>query len=184
MQWDLLRSFEAVARLGSLTAASRALGVSQSTISRQLARLEEDARSPLLLRESPVRLTERGEALLAAVAPMLDAARAAEVALESSPELHGQVTVTTVGELLRWGQRRKGLLGLLTCRTSTAIPGRMASTTSALESAVLLAGAGLGFLDRSGGLLSSRSRSGGCSLGQLGFDRQLDLFADCNAASF
>ena len=82
MQWDLLRSFEAVARLGSLTAASRALGVSQSTISRQLARLEEDARSPLLLRESPVRLTERGEALLAAVAPMLDAARAAEVALE------------------------------------------------------------------------------------------------------
>ncbi len=102
MQWDLLRSFEAVARLGSLTAASRALGVSQSTISRQLARLEEDARSPLLLRESPVRLTERGEALLAAVAPMLDAARAAEVALESSPELHGQVTVTTVGELLRW----------------------------------------------------------------------------------
>lgn len=102
MQWDLLRSFEAVARLGSLTAASRALGVSQSTISRQLARLEEDARSPLLLRESPVRLTERGEALLAAVAPMLDAARAAEVALESSPELHGQVTVTTVGELVRW----------------------------------------------------------------------------------
>ncbi len=102
MQWDLLRSFEAVARLGSLTAASRALGVSQSTISRQLARLEEDARSPLLLRESPVRLTERGEALLAAVAPMLDAARAAEVALESSPELHGQVTMTTVGELVRW----------------------------------------------------------------------------------
>lgn len=102
MQWDLLRSFEAVARLGSLTAASRALGVSQSTISRQLARLEEDARSPLLLRASPIRLTERGEALLAALAPMLDAARAAEAALEASPELHGQVTVTTVGELLRW----------------------------------------------------------------------------------
>ena len=99
MQWDLLRSFEAVARLGSLTAASRALGVSQSTISRQLARLEEDARSPLLLRSAPIRLTERGEALLTTLAPMLDAARAAEAALEASPELHGQVTVTTVGEL-------------------------------------------------------------------------------------
>jgi DNA-binding transcriptional LysR family regulator len=102
MQWDLLRSFEAVARLGSLTAASRALGVSQSTISRQLARLEEDARSPLLLRSAPIRLTERGEALLTTLAPMLDAARAAEAALEASPELHGQVTVTTVGELVRW----------------------------------------------------------------------------------
>ena len=33
MDWELLRTFEAVARLGSLTAASKALGVSQSTIS-------------------------------------------------------------------------------------------------------------------------------------------------------
>lgn len=39
---------------------------------------------------------------MAAITPMLDAARAAEAALEHSPELRGQVTVTTVGELLRW----------------------------------------------------------------------------------
>lgn len=102
VQWDLLRTFEAVARLGSLTAASRALGVSQSTISRQLSKLEEGAGSPLLLRESPVRLTERGDALLAAVQPMVEAALAAQSALEETPTLHGEVTLTTVGEMVRW----------------------------------------------------------------------------------
>lgn len=102
MEWDLLRTFEAVARLGALTAAAKALGVSQSTVSRHLARLEESAGSPLLLREIPLRLTERGAALLAAVQPMVDAALAAQSALEDTPELHGEVTLTTVGELVRW----------------------------------------------------------------------------------
>lgn len=102
MDWDLFRTFEAVARLGSLTAASKALGVSQSTVSRQLDRLEEGAGSPLLLRGSPLRLTERGSALLSAVAPMVNAALAARSALEDTPELHGEVTLTTVGELVRW----------------------------------------------------------------------------------
>lgn len=102
MEWDLLRTFEVVARLGSLTAASKALGVSQSTVSRHLARLEEGAGSPLLLREVPLRLTERGAAVLAALQPMVDAALAAQSALEDTPELHGEVTLTTVGELVRW----------------------------------------------------------------------------------
>lgn len=102
MEWDLLRTFEAVVRLGALTAAAKALGVSQSTVSRHLARLEESAGSPLLLREIPLRLTERGAALLAAVQPMVDAALAAQSALEDTPELHGEVTLTTVGELVRW----------------------------------------------------------------------------------
>jgi DNA-binding transcriptional LysR family regulator len=102
MEWDLLRTFEAVARLGSLTAAAKALGVSQSTVSRHMARLEEGAGSPLLLREAPLQLTERGAALLAAVQPMVDAALAAQSALEDTPELHGEVTLTTVGEMVRW----------------------------------------------------------------------------------
>jgi DNA-binding transcriptional LysR family regulator len=105
--WDLLRTFEAVARRGSLTAAARALGLSQSTVSRHLARLEEDAGSPLLLRETPVRLTDRGAALLAAVQPMVEAVLAARAALESSPELRGEITVTTVGEVLRWVLARR-----------------------------------------------------------------------------
>ncbi|MDC3962755.1 LysR family transcriptional regulator [Polyangium jinanense] len=102
VDWDLLRTFETVARLGNLTAAARALGVSQSTISRQLGKLEEHAGAPLLVRESPVRLTERGDALLAAVQPMVDAALVAQSALEETPKLSGEVTLTTVGELLRW----------------------------------------------------------------------------------
>ncbi len=102
MEWELLRTFEAVARLGSLTAASKALGVSQSTISRHLARLEERAGSPLLLRDAPQRLTERGASLLAAVRPMVDAALAARSTLEDTPELSGEITLTTVGEMLRW----------------------------------------------------------------------------------
>lgn len=102
MDWDLLRTFEAVARLGSVTAASRALGVSQSTVSRRLAALEESAGSPLFLREVPLRLTERGQALAAAVEPMVSAALSARSALEDTPELSGEVTLTTVGEVVRW----------------------------------------------------------------------------------
>jgi len=47
-QWDLLRTFESIARLGSVTAAAKALAISQSTASRHLLRLEEEAGSPLL----------------------------------------------------------------------------------------------------------------------------------------
>lgn len=107
LEWDLLRTFESVARLGSLTAAAKALGVSQSTVSRQLAKLEQGAGSPLLLRDSPVTLTDRGAALLAALAPMVDAALAAQAALDERVELRGQVCVTMVGELLRWSLVRR-----------------------------------------------------------------------------
>lgn len=102
LDWDHLRSFEAVARLGGLTAASKSLGVAQSTVSRHLAELERLGGSPLLLRETPLRLTERGALLLASVQPMVDAALAAQAALEHGPDLHGEVTLTTVSELLRW----------------------------------------------------------------------------------
>lgn len=102
LSWDQLRTFEAVARFGSLTGAARALGISQSTVSRHVSRLEELAGSPLLVRESPIELTDRGAALLEATRPMLDAALAARSALEAEPELHGLVTLTTVGEVVRW----------------------------------------------------------------------------------
>lgn len=102
MHWDHYRTFEAVSRLGSLTLAARSLGVSQSTVSRHLARLEEEAGSPLLLRETPVHLTQRGEALLESILPMVDAAVSARAVLEQAPGVSGTVTLTTVGELLRW----------------------------------------------------------------------------------
>ncbi len=100
--WDQLRTFEAVARLGSLTEAARSLGVSQSTVSRRLARLEAGAGSPLLLRETPIRLTSKGEALRASLQPMVEGALAARATLEEDDALRGEVTVNTVGELVRW----------------------------------------------------------------------------------
>lgn len=100
--WDHFRTFEAIARLGTLTAAARALGVSQSTVSRHLRQLEEHAGSPLLVRASPAQLTVRGEALCRAIQPMVDGALGGHAALEASPELRGEVTVTTVGEIVRW----------------------------------------------------------------------------------
>lgn len=102
MEWDLLRSFEAVVRLKSLTLASRSLGVSQSTISRHVRRLEEHAKAPLLFREVPVRATQQGMALFNAITPMVDAALEARSVLEQPTELSGSVTISTVGEFLRW----------------------------------------------------------------------------------
>lgn len=102
MDWELLHTFEAVARLGSLTAAAKALGVSQSTVSRHIQSLERLGGSPILLRDSPVSLTDRGEALFTAVKPMMEAALTAEAALDEQLELSGLVTISTVGELVRW----------------------------------------------------------------------------------
>ncbi|MEY3211999.1 MAG: hypothetical protein RIT28_2480 [Pseudomonadota bacterium] len=102
MDWSLLCTFEAVARLGSVTAAAKALGVSQSTVSRHLDRLEAEARSPLVTRERPVRLTERGARLLASMGPMVEGALEARSALEDPDELVGEVTISTVAEVLRW----------------------------------------------------------------------------------
>ncbi|MBK7758043.1 MAG: LysR family transcriptional regulator [Deltaproteobacteria bacterium] len=102
LDWSLLCTFEAVARLGSVTAAAKALGVSQSTVSRHLDRLEAEARSPLVTRERPVRLTERGARLLASMGPMVEGALAARSALEDQDELVGEVTISTVAEILRW----------------------------------------------------------------------------------
>jgi molybdate transport repressor ModE-like protein len=60
-----LRYFQAVARAGSLTAAARALRVSQPTLTVAMRRLEEQLGTTLLSRErSGVRLTSTGQELL------------------------------------------------------------------------------------------------------------------------
>jgi DNA-binding transcriptional LysR family regulator len=64
-----LRPFEAAARLGSISAAARELGVTQPAISRHLSQLEADLRQPLFERTARgLRLTEAGRACQAAVA--------------------------------------------------------------------------------------------------------------------
>jgi len=52
LDWDDLRSFLALARTGSLSAAARALNVRQTTMGRRLAAMETRAGAPLLTRSS------------------------------------------------------------------------------------------------------------------------------------
>lgn len=65
-----LRSFEAAARLGSLSAAASELHVTKSAVSHQLRGLEDELGVPLLLRGGALRraeVTEHGAKLLASV---------------------------------------------------------------------------------------------------------------------
>ena len=62
---DLLRTFVAVAETGGFTRAANTLNSTQSTISAQIQRLENDAGRPLFLRSTrSVQLTSAGETLL------------------------------------------------------------------------------------------------------------------------
>src|SRR5262250_3635494 len=61
----LLRSFVAVAESGGFTNAARLLNSTQSTVSAQIQRLEEEAGRSLFVRSTrTVRLTSAGETLL------------------------------------------------------------------------------------------------------------------------
>jgi DNA-binding transcriptional LysR family regulator len=63
--WDNLKHFLALARHGSTIAASKALGVNQSTVHRRLCELEERIGRELVIRHTTgYRLTEFGEELL------------------------------------------------------------------------------------------------------------------------
>ncbi len=69
--WQDLRYFLAAARLGSLTAAAKELGVDHATIGRRIARLETTIDMKLLVRlPRSTRLTEHGAALATAAAAM------------------------------------------------------------------------------------------------------------------
>jgi LysR family transcriptional regulator, glycine cleavage system transcriptional activator len=74
--------FEAAARLGSMSAAARELGISQPAISRHLAALEGDLGQALFIRtRRGLRLTAAGLAYQAAVAPALGQIREATLRL-------------------------------------------------------------------------------------------------------
>ncbi len=67
MDWTLARTFLAVARTGSLTAAAQRLGASQPTVTRQVQALEQALGMRLFLRHPRgVRLTERALELVPA----------------------------------------------------------------------------------------------------------------------
>ena len=87
VETNLLRTFVAVARLGSFSAAATELGYTQAAVSQQVAALENDLKTRLLGRR-PVEPTEAGARLLEHAEPILlrlDAARADVTRLTSAP---------------------------------------------------------------------------------------------------
>jgi DNA-binding transcriptional LysR family regulator len=94
--WNDLRHFLAVARLGSTTAAARELKVDQSTVQRRLAELERRIGQPLAERHpTGYRLTPFGEQLLPHAQRVEAGVLALEQAVRSSArELTGVVRVT------------------------------------------------------------------------------------------
>ncbi|PKB19118.1 LysR family transcriptional regulator [Novosphingobium kunmingense] len=96
--WNDLKYFLAVARDGSTLAASRKLRVSQATVSRRIAFIEEQFGVELFSRAaSGHALTARGEALVAHAEAVERAAGAFAEAVQSEQRrLSGTVRVTTV----------------------------------------------------------------------------------------
>src|SRR3569833_1699920 len=70
MDTHLLRTFVAVARRGSFSAAAVELGYTQSAVSQHVAALEGDLKTSLLSRR-PVALTDAGARLLEHAEPLL-----------------------------------------------------------------------------------------------------------------
>jgi DNA-binding transcriptional LysR family regulator len=97
MDWNDLRYFLSVARTGSTLAAARQLHVSQTTVARRIAALEEALGLTLFdRRQTGYALTRTGEALLAdAQRVEAGAASFAETAAASARETGGTVRITT-----------------------------------------------------------------------------------------
>ncbi|PWR18590.1 LysR substrate-binding domain-containing protein [Zavarzinia aquatilis] len=88
---DLLRSFVSVVDAGGFTRAGERVNRSQSTVSQQIRRLEEDIGKPLLRRDRrTIHLTEAGETLLGYARRLL------EIADEARQSLGGEAPATTV----------------------------------------------------------------------------------------
>ncbi len=101
IDWDDLKTFLAIARHGTLSAAARAMKVSQTTMGRRLDHLHGRAGATLLERTpTGFRLTPTGAAILGQVERMEDAALALErTIIGEDCRLEGLVRVTTVDAL-------------------------------------------------------------------------------------
>jgi DNA-binding transcriptional LysR family regulator len=96
VETQLLRTFVAVARLGSFSAAATELGYTQAAVSQQIAGLENDLKTRLLHRR-PVTPTEAGNRLLEHAEPILlrlDAARTDVGRMTNAPSATLLVGVT------------------------------------------------------------------------------------------
>ncbi|MBM3567522.1 MAG: LysR family transcriptional regulator [Alphaproteobacteria bacterium] len=97
LDWDKLRVFHAVAEAGSFTHAGENLGLSQSTVSRQIGALEEGLKVTLFHRHARgLVLTEQGELLFRTVHDVFGKLAMAEAVLTDSKERpRGELKVTT-----------------------------------------------------------------------------------------
>ncbi len=96
MDWDKLKTFHYAAETGSLTAAAEKLGVSQSSVSRQIAALESSMGVPLFQRHARgLLLTGPGMALREFTREMSSAAIIAESTLKDAREkVMGDLKIT------------------------------------------------------------------------------------------
>ena len=94
--WNHVRAFLTTAEKGSLSAAARALGLTQPTLSRQVSALEQDLGILLFERIGrSLELTRAGADLLAHTRDMGEAAnRVALAAMGQAHEIEGQVRIT------------------------------------------------------------------------------------------
>jgi DNA-binding transcriptional LysR family regulator len=98
LDWDDLKTFLAIARHGTLSAAARVLKVSQTTMGRRLDNLQARAGVTLLDRTpSGFKLTQTGAAILDQVTRMEEAALALERTISGGDcRLEGVVRITAV----------------------------------------------------------------------------------------
>lgn len=99
LDWDDVRYFLAVARKGSITAASRDLGVNHSTVSRRIAAFEDGMGARLFDRvSSGYALTQAGNEMLPSAQRMEEEAQALDRRLFGrDTELSGPLKVTVGG---------------------------------------------------------------------------------------
>jgi DNA-binding transcriptional LysR family regulator len=96
LDWTLLRSFIAVMRLGSLSAAAQAIGQTQPTVGRHIRALEEVTREALFTRQgNRLTPTDRALALYERAAPMEEAAYAVSRAVAGgTDDIEGTVRLS------------------------------------------------------------------------------------------
>jgi molybdate transport repressor ModE-like protein len=131
-----LEAFVLVARLGSVKAAAKVLGVSEPAVSGALAALRQHLGDPLVERTpTGMNLTAGGKRLVTIASQMVNLAVEAEAAIrdaQGAPELLRVVATSTVAEFLA-----PGLLAVFTGR-SGLVEASVGLSTEAEMSALLL----------------------------------------------
>jgi len=94
--WTLIKSFATVGECGSLSAASRAIGTAQSTLSRHISTLEQEVGTRLFERAaSGVVLTPTGVELMRSAQAMADAAGQFSKTIKGNTDVYsGSVRIT------------------------------------------------------------------------------------------